>query len=54
MDQEFWQLAYKYEVSIGQLSLICNAPIKILLSWTEKEAPSDALVSLKRFLGIGD
>lgn len=54
MDQEFWQLVDTHKITIIQLSLICNAPLKILLSWAEGEAPPDALASLKKFLGIED
>lgn len=52
MQNEFWTLVEEYQIQIPDLSLICNAPLKILRIWSEEGAPDDALQSLKRFLGI--
>lgn len=55
-NQDFLQLVEEHQVQIPQLSLVCSAPIKVLLSWYEykEEVPEYALVSLKKFLGLNE
>lgn len=52
VQEEFWGLVERYKIPGHQLSQICNAPIKILIEWSEKEVPKDALKTLKKHLEL--
>jgi hypothetical protein len=52
INKAFWEVVEAYHIPPLQLSQICNAPIKILLHWSESgSAPAEALESLRRHIG---